>query len=571
MKQVRAFLGDLVFLSRPYFMSEERWSAFGLLAVTIGFTLGLVYLNVLFNSWYGRFYDALGKKDEAAFFIELTVYAVLSFIYIAVAVIEQLGQLSLQLRWRRWMTRHYLSRWFTHRAYYRVELLGSADNPDQRIAEDVRTFIDSTVERSLGLLSAIVTFVSFVAILWSLSGPLSFVLVGSEVTIAGYMVWVAVLYAIIGTLLAHLIGRRLIPLNFRKEVVEADFRFGLVRTRENAEAIALYRGERHEEPALRASFQQVLDVWWATIKVRLSLYAYSVSYSQIATIFPFVVASPRFFAGAITLGALIQISTAFTKVQEALSYFVKAYQELAAWRAQMQRLQGFDRAVTAAATLADGPEVSRDASAAVSAEGLTLSLPDGRTLLDDATLSFAPGTRSLVMGASGSGKSTLFRALAGIWPFGSGRVQVPSTGRALFLPQKTYLPIASLRDVVRYPDPATEADDEAIREALRAVRLEHLAGRLEEVAHWAQRLSPGEQQRLAIARALLYKPDWLYLDEATASVDEDVERLLYELLRQRLPHTTIVSIGHRSSLKQWHDRFVTLGRDANGKGRLMPA
>jgi len=571
MKRFREFLRDLYALSKPYFTSEERWSALGLLLITVGFTLGIVYINVLFNDWYGRFYNALEKKDEAAFFVEMKIFAILAFAYIAASVIELLGELGLQLRWRRWMTRHYMSRWFANRAYYRVELQGTADNPDQRIAEDIRTFVESTVERSLGILSAVVTFVSFVAILWGLSGPLSFVLSGTQVTVPGYMVWVALLYAVVGTALAHLVGRRLIPLNFKKEAVEADFRFNLVRTRENAEAIALYRGERHEEPALRERFNQVLETWWAVIKVRLRLAAYSVSYTQVAVIFPFFVAGPRFFAGAITLGTLMQISVAFREVQTSLSYFVSYYRYLAEWRAQMQRLRGFDAAVTAATALTDGPEIAADSDASVTTEGLSLALPDGRTLIEGASLSFAPGQRTLVMGPSGSGKSTLFRALAGIWPFGGGKIHVPRTGRALFLPQKPYLPIGSLRDVVRYPDPATPADDTAIRETLHVVRLAHLADRLDEEAHWALRLSPGEQQRLAIARALLYKPDRLYLDEATASVDEDTERLLYDLLRERLPDTTIVSIGHRPSLRQWHDRFVTIRRDDNGKGQFVTA
>lgn len=571
MKRTKEFVRDLVFLARPYFTSEERWSALGLLVLVIGVTLGLVWLEVLFNDWYGRFYTALEKKDEAVFIRELWVFALLAFIFIGMSILELLVQLGLQLRWRRWMTRRYLMLWFQHRAYYRIELERSADNPDQRIADDIRSFIENSVNLTLGLLSAIVTFVSFVVILWTLSGPLTFVLAGGSVTIPAYMVWTAILYALIGTLLAHLVGRPLIPLNFHKEKVEADFRFELVRARENAEAIALYNGERHEEPALRSRFQHVLDVWWKVIKVRLRLGAYAASYTQIATIFPFVVAGPRYFAGAITLGVLMQIVSAFGQVQRSLSYFINYYRSLAEWRAQMHRLRGFVEAATAAGAATGGPDVVADAASGVAAEDLTLALPDGRKLVENASLSFAPATRTLVMGPSGSGKSTLFRALAGIWPFGAGTIHVPKTGRSLFLPQKPYLPIASLRDAVRYPDPATPADGDAIRDALRTVRLGHLESSLDEVAHWGQRLSPGEQQRLAIARALLYKPDWLFLDEATASVDEDVEKLLYGLLRERLPRTTIVSIGHRSSLRQWHDHVLTLRREEGGKGQFVPA
>ncbi|MBM3619750.1 MAG: ABC transporter ATP-binding protein/permease [Alphaproteobacteria bacterium] len=571
MKRTREFLRDLIFLARPYFTSEERWSALGMLTLVFGLTLVLVWLEVVFNSWYGRFYNALETKNEVEFFRELKGFTVIAFGFIAVSALEALAQLGLQLRWRRWMTRRYLARWFTHRAYYQIELERSADNPDQRIAEDIRQFIESSISLTLGLLSAIVTFVTFVALLWGLSGPLTFALGDGPITIPGYMVWVALIYSVVGTVLAHVVGRRLIPLTFQKEKVEADFRFDLVRARENAEAIALYGGERHEAPALRDRFQRVLDIWWSLIKVRVQLATYSISYSQIAIIFPFVVAGPRYLAGAITLGTLMQISSAFGKVQSSLSFFVSYYRSLAEWRAVMHRLRGFDDAVAAAEAREGGPEMRRDAASTVAIDKLTLALPDGRKLVEGVSLSFEPGARTLVMGPSGSGKSTLFRALAGIWPFGEGRVHIPTGARTLFLPQKPYLPIASLRDAVRYPDPANNAGDDTLREALRAVRLGHLEDRLDEVAHWGQRLSPGEQQRLAIARALLYKPDWLFLDEATASVDEEIERHLYGLLRERLPNTTIISIAHRPSLRQWHEKILAVGRDAAGRGTIAPA
>lgn len=572
MKRTREFLRDLVFLARPYFKSEERWSALGLLAIVIGLTLGIVYLNVQFNEWNGRFYDALQNKDVDTFWVEIKFFTVLALIYITVYMIEWLGEYGLQLRWRRWMTHYYLTRWFSHRAYYHVELERTADNPDQRISEDIRLFISLSVSLTLGLLSAIVTFVSFVAILWTLSGPLSFALSGQDVNIPGYMVWVAVVYAFAGTGFAHLVGRRLIPLNFKKEKVEADFRFELVRTRENAEAIALYHGERHEEPALRERFQVVLTTWWQLVRVQLGLTAYTAFYGQLAIIFPFLVASPRYFAGAITLGVLMRISSAFGQVQSSLSFFVSSYAQLAQWRAVMHRLRGFHEAVEAAVANEGGPKLEPGASPTFAVEGLTLALPNDRTLVEGQSFAFKPNSRTLVMGPSGSGKSTLFRALAGIWPFGSGKIHVPKGARSLFLPQKTYLPIASLRDAVRYPDPANPADDAAVREALRAVRLGQLEDKLDEVAHWGLRLSPGEQQRLAIARALLYKPDWLFLDEATASVDEEIEKHLYGLLHERLPNATIVSIGHRPSLRQWHENVLALRRDEDGgKGQFVPA
>ena len=356
MKRMKEFLRDLVFLSRPYFVSQERWQALGLLAIVIGLTLGLVYLNVQFNEWYGRFYDALQNKNEPAFWVEIKFFTVLALIYIAVFMIEWLGEYALQLRWRRWMTRQYLSRWFTHRAYYEIELERTADNPDQRISEDVRLFIEHTVTLSLGLLSSIVTFVSFVAILWTLSGPLSFALAGQSVTIPGYMVWVAVVYAIGGTVVAHLVGRPLIPLNFRKEKVEADFRFELVRTRENAEAIALYNGQRHAEPALRERFRVVLSAWWALVRVRTGLIAYTSFYTQLAIIFPFLVASPRYFSGAICRWPDAHQQCLRTGTGR-LSFFVSSYASLAQWRATMQRLRGFHEAVEAAMAKESGPKV----------------------------------------------------------------------------------------------------------------------------------------------------------------------------------------------------------------------
>ncbi len=569
MKKFLGFVADLVWLAKPYFRSGERWPALVMLAAVIGLTLLAVWIEVLFNDWYRRFYNALETKAEPAFWAEMKIFCWLALFYIGVALVNSFANQVLQLRWRRWMTAHYLDRWMAHRAYYAIELTRSADNPDQRIADDIRLFIYYSLDLALGLLSAVVTLFSFVFLLWTQSGPISFALAGNSVTIPGYMVWVAIAYALVGTVLAHYVGRPLIALNFAKQKVEADFRFDLVRARENAEAIALYGGERHERPALGERFDHVVAVVRRIIGAQLRLSAYTIGYTQIAIIFPFIVASPRYFAGALTLGALMQISSTFAQVQRSLSFFVGRYSEVAEWRAVMDRLKSFDAAIEAASEARAGASVESTTAREVGAEHLTLALPDGRVLLEDAAVSFAPGTRTLIMGASGSGKSTLFRAVAGIWPFGSGVVRMPVAARPLFLPQRTYLPIASLRDAVRYPDPATRADDTAIREALEVVQLGHLKGSLDEVAHWQRQLSGGEQQRLAIARALLYKPDWLFLDEATASVDEEMERKLYTLLRERLPETGIVSIGHRVSLRALHERVLTLAKGADGKGRLV--
>lgn len=568
---VQSFLRDLWRLSRPYFAGEDRWIGRSLLAVVVALNVGVVWLNVLFNDWYGRFYNSLEQKDEGAFFTEMKMFGVLAAIFIAVGVSRSLLNSYLQLRWRRWSTGRYLDSWLGRRAYYRIELLRGADNPDQRIADDVRLFISYTLSLSLGLLSAVLTLVSFVAILWGLSGPLTFALGGTDVTVPGYMVWVALVYALAGTWLAHLVGRPLIDLNFRRQKLEADFRFDLIRVRENAEPVALYRGEKIEREALGGRFGLVLANNWRIIVAEMRLGVYQIGYDQIAVVFPFLVASPRFFSGAITLGVLMQISQSFGQVQNALSFFISRYGDLAEWRAVMDRLLGFEAAIRAAETAPDGPEIVADPDAReVSIEDATLALPDGRALVEIPRLAFRPGERTLVMGASGSGKSTLFRTLSGIWPFGRGRVVVPADQRVLFLPQRAYLPIGTLRDAVRYPDETGRSDDAAVREALDAVGLGPFADRLDESAHWGNRLSGGEQQRLAVARALLYRPDWLFLDEATASVDEAMEERLYRLLRERLPKAAIVSIGHRPSLRRWHERILEVTRDpAGGTGALV--
>jgi putative ATP-binding cassette transporter len=565
-----SFLGDLWRLCVPYFKSPDRWIAIPLLVLVITFNFSGVFLSVVYNEWNGRFFNSLEKKDQASFFREMSIFSVLATLFILNATVRTFTNRYLQLRWRRWLTKKYLTRWLSGRAYYHLEIARSADNPDQRIAEDIRLLLSSTMLLSMGFLSAVLTLVSFLAILWTLSGPYTFSIAGSEITIPGYMVWAAFLYALLGTLIAHFVGRPLIGLNFRKQRLEANFRFGLVRTRENSEAIALYAGEGQETEGLTESFTQVLANYWKTLMAELRLSVYSVAYDQAAVIFPFIVASPRYFAAAITLGTLMQISQAFSQVQSALSFFVTNYADLAEWRAVINRLRGFDVAVDAAMHMPEGPTIEKSASATdVSISGLDLVLPSGRHLADNVELRIRRGDRLLIGGLSGAGKSTFFRAISGIWPYGKGRIVVPAGARSLFLPQRPYMPIGTLRDVVVYPDTESTADDGVIAAALRDVQLAGLADNLDEHAHWANRLSGGEQQRLAAARALLYKPDYLFLDEASASLDETAEAHIYQLLRERLPNTAIVSIGHRASLRQWHERQLEFAPGADGRSALV--
>ncbi|MBI3196127.1 MAG: ABC transporter ATP-binding protein/permease [Rhodospirillales bacterium] len=570
MKRVGSFVGDWWRLVSPYFRSEEWPYAIPLLLGAIALTLGGVFLEVLFNEWSRRFYDSLQNKDEAAFWREMLTFSWIASFMIMAFVARAVVSPYLRLRWRRWLTRRFLAHWLDGRGYYRIELQRTVDNADQRIAEDLRFLGEYTMQLFLGLLGAVATLISFLFILWTLSGPLSLVAIGLDIDIPGYMAWVCLIYALGGTLLANLVGRRLIPLNFQKQRFEANFRFSLVRVRENAEGIALYRGEEDEAEALNARFTDVFNNGWRVLFTQAQLAFYQSGYAQLAIIFPYLVTAPRFFAGAITLGVMTQTASAFGQVQTALSFFIDNYTVLAELRAVMDRLLGLqaatdhkpDRAIEVV------PQVARTD---VAAEGLTLALPNGQTLLADTTLAFTRGQATLISGASGSGKSTLFRALAGIWPFGDGHVRVPAGSRVLFLPQKPYIPIGTLRDAVKYPDEHSAASDGDIADALTAARLGHLAGRLDEETHWTNILSGGEQQRLAIARALVFKPDWLFLDEATASLDDVAEEAVYGALKQRLPGTTIVSIGHRPSLRKWHERRIELQRAPGEVGRLVEA
>ncbi|MFM1990884.1 MAG: hypothetical protein RJA99_3841 [Pseudomonadota bacterium] len=544
-------------LARPYFASERRAQAIGLLAVVVALNLVTVYVDVLINDFQRDFYNALENKDYAEFTRQLWRFAGLAFAFILVAVYKFYLTQLFELRWRTWLTERYVDGWLSQRAYYRIELGGArTDNPDQRIAEDVRLFTESTVSLTMGLLNSVVTLASFVAILWVVSGPLTVALGGSEVTIPGYMVWVALLYAIAGSVLSHRIGRRLIPLNFAQQRFEADFRYGLVRVREHAESIALYRGEPTERTSVIARFGKVVSNYWALVRAQKRLIWAQSFYGQLAVIFPFVVAAPRYFNGPLKLGDLMQISNAFGQVQGSLSWFVSAYAELAVWKATTDRLLTFDDALTELRASGDRL-LHAEPGPAPALHDVALDTPRGAPIVARATLRVAPGERLLLTGPSGSGKSTLFRALSGIWPYGQGRVEQPAEG-VLFLPQRPYLPIGTLRATVSYPAAADAFDDARIAQALRDARLPQLVDRLDEEAAWDRRLSPGEQQRLAVARALLNVPRWLFLDEATAALDEATGTALYALLLERLPDAAVVSIAHDDSIARFHRRRVHL-------------
>jgi len=565
-------------LASPYWRSEERASAWGLLIAIIALTLGLVYIDVLFNDWNREFYNALEQKNAADFRDLILYFGFLAALFIAAAIYKLYLTQMLEMRWRAWLTREYTENWMSDQVYYRIELdLRGTDNPDQRIAEDLKLFTNGTLALSLGLLSSVVTLVTFVSILWSISGPISFMLGSSEVTIPGYMVWAAVIYAVAGSVITHYVGRPLIGLNFQQERFEADFRFNLVRLRENAEGVALYHGEAAEKGGLLTRFEHIRANWWELMRYTKRLTGFTAAYSQVAIIFPFIVAAPRYLSGSMTLGGLMQIASAFGQVQGALSWFVSSYGALANWRASVDRLLSFHTALASArqeAVQRSGIKLERDSSSAIHAEGLRLSLPgkdgkEGRIVLGNAAFRIGAGERVMLSGPSGSGKSTLFRAIAGIWPYGSGHIGIAEGARVLFLPQRPYIPMGSLREAVSYPAASGSFGDAAIAEVLRACALEPLAERLDERQGWAMQLSLGEQQRLAIARALLHKPDWLFLDEATASLDEVLETRMYDLLRQRLPATAIVSIAHRPGVRAFHARQISLQPGTDGM-QLVP-
>ena len=550
----RGFVKHVLQLTKSYWQSEEKNKAFGLLGAIIALTLAYVYVLVLLNHWNNAFYTALQDYETDKIFSELFHFSWLAAIYIIVAVYAFYLQQILALNWRRWLTKAYIDEWLEHKTYYRLQMFGTAtDNPDQRISEDVKMFVEMTLQFTIGLLKAFCTLVSFIVILWQLSGPLEFKLLDLEMHIPGYLVWVALVYSIIGTWLTHKVGQKLVGLNFVQQRYEADFRFSMMRMRENAESVAFYAGESQESSVFKKRFNLLLDNFWKIVQKQKQLVWLNSGYSQIAIIFPFVVSIPRYLSKQITLGGLMQIAAAFGRVQDSLSYFVDMYASIAQWQAVVDRLTGFG--LHMAGMKAENPQINLNRitteSNKLKVRHMNLELPNGDVLLRDISFALEAGNNVLVKGTSGSGKSTLLRAIAGIWPYVNGEIELPEKEKIMFVPQKPYLPLGTLREALLYPGTREKTDEELVT-LMEDCHIGYLAGKLYMEADWSHVLSVGEQQRLAFVRTLIYEPAWLFLDEATSALDEETEAKVYTLLAERLPETTVVSVGHRSTLNQFH-------------------
>lgn len=562
LQETKEFIRDVWFLTKSYWQSEERNKAFLLLFAIIALTLGIVYMLVLLNQWNNSFYSALQNYETDKLFDELIHFSWLAAIYIILSVYSYVLQQTLILNWRRWMTNRFIDTWLKNRTYYHLQMFGKdTDNPDQRISEDVRLFVEMTLSFAIGVLKAFCTFASFAVVLYKLSGSLEFTFLGREWSIDGYMFWAALVYSVLGTWVTHLVGKKLVSLNFVQQRYEADFRFSMIRMRENAENVAFYGGEKQESNVFKERFTLLLENFWRLITKHKQLIWLNSGYSQIAIIFPFVVAMNRYLTKEITLGGLMQVANAFGSVQNSLSYFIDVYASLAQWKAVVLRLTYFGRHMYEVSTEAEKFHVNRFVTArVVSAENLQVNLPDGEPLLQNITFTLNPGANVLIRGVSGSGKSTLLRAISGIWPFVEGRINLPEAKDLMFIPQRPYLPLGTLRNALLYPGNRAVSDEQLI-EFMNLCEIGYLKSKLDTNADWSHVLSIGEQQRLAFVRAHIQQPLWLFLDEATSALDEATEAKMYSELGKLLPETTVVSIGHRSTLNKYHKKALNIDRE----------
>ncbi|WP_423894692.1 ABC transporter ATP-binding protein/permease [Dialister invisus] len=566
----REFIVGLFHLITPYWNSEEKKSARLYLAAIITLTIAAVYMTLLLNEWFNSFYSALQNYDSDAVYRGLLRFTGLAFAHIAFAVYSYYLQQRLALRWRKWMTKNYLAKWTGQQMYYRLEMFsqGTAYNPDQRISEDINLFTARTLSFMSGLLRSATTIVCFIFVLWNLSEILSFSAAGQEIHIYGYLVWTALAYSVFGTWITHKVGHRLVSLNYLQQKLEADFRFSMVRLRETAESVAFYNGAAKEEAFLSNRFMTLLRNTLFIIKKQKQLSWLTNSYAQIAIIFPFVVAVPRYLSQNISLGGLMQIANCFGKVQDAMSYFVDVYASLAEWQSCAERLLSFDKHIAAIEKETEeksGSLVREETPDKLRLTDVTISVPAmdenkrTREIISSASCTIKSGEHVILKGPSGSGKSTLLRTLAGFWPYVKGHISMPAPSEMMFIPQKPYIPMGTSAEAASYP--LETADKEILSLLLVECGLSHLMEKPDTEADWSHILSLGEQQKLAFVRVFLRKPKWVFLDEATSAMDEETEEKMYRLLTA-LPGTTVISIGHRSTLDKWHDRVL---RIENGK------
>ena len=532
-------------LLRPYWVSEERWVARGLFALVFALDLGRIYTAVLISYWQKNFYDCLTAYQTERFWPLLLQFLAIVGAIIVINTARTWFYQMLEMQWRAWITDVFVKRWLEGKAYHQLERRGRTDNPDQCIAEDLRLMASGALNLSLGFIKDLVNLVSYSIIIWSISGTLSFALGGHAFQIPGYMLWAAVAYAVATTLVLEKLGRRMVGIDYQQQQCEADFRFLLVRIRENAEQIAFYAGDATEQLRLKAVFGAIKNNWRQLMVYTKRVTLINSVYIEVGAFLPYLIIGPRYFAHAITFGTLMQLNLGFSNVRSALSWFIFQYKELATLRSVLQRLTEFDSALKQTST-PNGIDLVATARTELRTRELSLCLPDGSPLTRIGSLTISAGSRWLVRGSSGAGKSTFLRAIAGLWSHGSGRIERPG-GRLMFLPQESYLPLGTLKAALCYPQVPDTVDDKLCRRSLEGCGLGLYCDALEEEADWSKRLSPGERQRLAFARVLLYRPDFLFLDEATSSLNKDAERALFSLLLEELPGAAVVSVAHRET------------------------
>ena len=565
----QSFLRRFLRLAAPFFTSEERWMAWLLLVGVVALTLLQIGIAVRLNLWNRDFFNALESHDWDAFIFQMGMFALLAASTMGVAVYQAYVKQLLQLRWRRWLTAELVDRWLKDSRHYQLAFIEpDLDNPDQRISENTKHATEMAVEFALGVFDKGITLISFIGILWTVSGALDVTIGAVSFKIPGYMVFAALLYAGIGSGLTLLVGRPIIAANIRQNATEADYRFSLVRLRENSEAVAMIRGERDENRVLARYFGDVLASTMGLMRAQRQLMWLTSFYASVGIVYPTLVASPRFFAGIITLGVLMQITAAFGHVQTSLNYFVDNYPRIAEWRSHVERLLEFEDALgsTGECTSETG-EVTTIVLTDCAAEGrkeeldfenLQITTIEGNIVIEDANTRIAKGERVLLTGPSGSGKSTLFRAIAGLWPWGCGKIIAPERRCMMFMPQRPYLPLGRLRAALTYPASPRKFTTAKLKAVLHRCGLDHLRDRLDERERWDRVLSVGEQQRLGFGRLLLHKPDWVFMDEATSALDEEMQQSVMAMFDKELAHTTVVSIAHRPGMEAFHNRTMKL-------------